>query len=72
MSENQQNNPSKETEQSGAGPLEEVPPVVIKGGSILVRFPDVDFDDPDNQKKVKKVSHPDPKMKGRVSNVMLQ
>jgi len=37
----------------------EVPPVIIKGGSIQVEFRDVPFDDADNHTQVNKVSHPD-------------
>jgi hypothetical protein len=36
----------------------EVPPVIIKGGSIEVEFKAMDFDDGDNHTKVKKVKHP--------------
>ncbi|MBC8029926.1 MAG: hypothetical protein H7Z16_07430 [Pyrinomonadaceae bacterium] len=36
----------------------EVPPVVIKGGSIEVEFPIEPFDAPEHGKKVKLVKHP--------------
>ncbi len=63
MSQKRQGEQTRKTRGSKAGGTEEVPPVVIKGGSLEVRFPDVDFDDADNRTKVKKVTHPDPNIK---------
>jgi hypothetical protein len=57
MSKKNRTESSKETENLFPR-REEVPPVIIKGGSLQVRFPDVDFDDPDNHSKVKKANHP--------------
>src|ERR1051326_2002212 len=58
MSKKNRTESSKETENLFARSREEVPPIIIKGGSLKVRFPDVDFDDPDNHSKVKKANHP--------------
>lgn len=58
MSKKHRTESSKEVESIFARSREEVPPIIIKGGSLKVRFPDVDFDDPDNHSKVKKANHP--------------
>jgi hypothetical protein len=45
-------------EKEGRGKLE-VPPVIVKGGSMLIEFPAEDgFDAPEHGKKVKYVKHP--------------
>lgn len=65
MSKKPQRDPTKTIRLSGppaAG--EEVPPVVIKGGSLKLEFKDVDFDsDADAQKKIRLASHPNSNIK---------
>jgi hypothetical protein len=48
----------KRSKENGDKGKLEVPPVIIKGGSIEVEFPAVDFDDGDNHTKVKRAKHP--------------
>jgi hypothetical protein len=57
MDEESRKQKESDVERKGPGGLLEVPPVIIKGGSMEVEF-FPDFDDDDNKKKVKKVKHP--------------
>src|ERR1051326_3683946 len=64
MSKKRQSKATTKTRRAGGGGTVEVPPVIIKGGSLNVLFRDVAFDsDADAQKKVTIATHPNPNIK---------
>ncbi len=58
MDEKQEKVDEMAVEREGRRGRLEVPPVIIKGGSIEVEFKNEPFEDDDNHTKVKKVKYP--------------
>lgn len=71
MSKKPQSDPSRDDPNDPVATIDEVPPVIIKGGSLQVQLRVDDlppgasdgFDDPENHTKVKRANHPDPNIK---------